>query len=235
MVKAIILSAGLGTRLGPITKDKPKCLVEVDNVTMLDHWPSKLSALGVKKFLINTHYCREAVKEFCESHPLKDAINLVEEKQLLGTGGTVKRNLDFFDTDANFIVHADNYCQDDLIGMWDQFENRPSESCLTMLTFNSENPSECGIVRTDKDNIMTEFHEKVSNPPGNTANGAVYLCDKRFFEIIDELDTNIFDLTEEVIPKLIGRVNCYKTKAFFADIGTPQSLLNANKFACSLN
>ena len=118
MVKAIILSAGLGTRLGPITKDKPKCLVEVDNVTMLDHWLSKLSALGVEQFLINTHYCREAVKEFWKCHPLKDRIHLVEEIQLLGTGGTVKRNLDFFDTDANFIVHADNYCQDNLIGMW---------------------------------------------------------------------------------------------------------------------
>ena len=235
MVKAIILSAGLGTRLGPITKDKPKCLVEVNNITMLDHWLSKLSALGVERFLINTHYCRKSVEEFWKTHHLRNKINLVEEEELLGTGGTIKKNLGFFDSDANFIVHADNYCQDDLIGMKDLFEGRPSNICMTMLTFISENPSECGIVRTDKKNIMTEFHEKVSNPPGNTANGAVYLCDQRFLKVVDKFDANFFDLTAKIIPKLAGKVNCYHTKAFFADIGTPQSLASANKYACSVN
>ena len=235
MVNAIILSAGLGTRLGHFTKNKPKCLVEVNNVTMLDHWLSKLSALGVEQFLINTHYCRELVEEFWKQHPMKNKIHLVEEEQLLGTGGTVKRNIGFFNAEANFIVHADNYCQDDLIGMKDLFEDRPTNVCMTMLTFISEKPSECGIVITDKNNIMTEFYEKVSNPPGNTANGAVYLCDQSFFKEVEKVGSNVFDLTGKVIQKLAGKVNCYHTKAFFADIGTPQSLVSANKFACSLN
>ncbi len=233
MVKALILSAGLGTRLGHITKAKPKCLVEVNNVTMLDHWLYKLSNLGVEQFLINTHYYQELVEEFCEYHPLRDKIHLVEEKQLLGTGGTVKRNLDFFGSDDSFIVHADNYCRDNLIGMENVFQHRPGEVCLTMLTFKSENPSACGIVKTDEKNIIAEFHEKVFNPPGNTANGAIYLCDKRFFEVVSEVEANIFDLTREVIPKLIGKVNCFKTEEFFVDIGTPQALVKANKFACS--
>lgn len=233
MVKALILSAGLGTRLGHITKDKPKCLVEVNNVTMLDHWLSRLSNLGVEQFLINTHYCRDLVKEFCECHPLRDRIHLIEEQQLLGTGGTVKRNLNFFGSDDSFIVHADNYCEDNLIGMKNVFRNRPDEVCLTMLTFKSENPSECGIVRTDEKSVLTEFHEKVFNPPGNTANGAVYLCDKRFFEVVSKVEANVFDLTREVIPKLIGKVSCFKTEEFFVDIGTPQALVKANKFACS--
>ena len=235
MVKALILSAGLGTRLGHITKEKPKCLVEVNNVTMLDHWLYKLSALGVEQFLINTHYRWKSVEEFWKKHPLRSKIHLVKEEKLLGTGGTVKRNLEFFSPDANFIVHADNYSQDDLVGMRDLFESRPPESCMTMLTFKSENPSECGIVRTNRNNIMTEFYEKVSNPPGNTANGAVYLCDKRFLKVVEKFDADVFDLTGEIIPKLAGRVTCYNTKAFFADIGTPQSLVIANKFACSLN
>ena len=235
MVKAIILSAGLGTRLGHITKDKPKCLVEVNNIPMLDHWISKLSALGVEQFLVNTHYCWELVEEFWKNHDLRNKIHLVREEQLLGTGGTVKRNLGFFNSDANFIVHADNYCQDDLIGMKNLFEGRPSNICMTMLTFTSANPSECGIVRTNKKNIMKEFHEKVSNPPGNEANGAVYLCDKHFFKVVEKFDRDVFDLTREIIPKLSGRVTCYSTKAFFADIGTPQSLIKANKFARSQN
>ena len=234
MVKALLLSAGLGTRLGAITRDKPKCLVQVNNVTMLDHWLSKLTALGVEQFLINTHYRQELVKEFCENHPLRNRIQLVEEKHLLGTGGTVKRNLNFFGAEDSFIVHVDNYCQDNLIGMKNLFAHRPDEVCMTMLTFKSENPSACGIVKTDQANIMTEFHEKVFNPPGNIANGAVYLCDKKFFEVISSVEANVFDLTGEIIPEMVAKVNCYHTNAFFADIGTPQSLSNANKFACSL-
>ena len=127
MVKAMILAAGLGTRLGHITKSKPKCLVEVNKVPMLDHWISKLSAVGVEQFLINTHYCRDSVENFWRNHPLRNKIHLVEEEQLLGTGGTVKRNLGFFDSETNFVVHADNYSGDDLIGMKDLFEARPSE------------------------------------------------------------------------------------------------------------
>ena len=235
MVNAMILSAGLGTRLGHITKNKPKCLVEVNNVTMLDHWLYKLSALGVEQFLINTHYCRKLVEEFWKQHPMRDKIHLVEEEQLLGTGGTVKRNKEFFNSEANFIVHADNYCHDDLIGMKDLFDGRPSNICMTMLTFISENPSECGIVKTSENNIMTEFYEKVSNPPGNTANGAVYLCDQSFLKEVEKCDADVFDLTGEIISKMVTKVNCYHTNAFFADIWTPQSLANANKFACSLN
>ena len=52
-----------------------------------------------------------------KQHPMRHKIHLVEEEQLLGTGGTVKRNKEFFNSEANFIVHVDNYCHDDLIGM----------------------------------------------------------------------------------------------------------------------
>ena len=74
-MKALLLAAGLGTRLGNLTKKQPKCLIKVGNETMLDHWLFKLEALGVSEFIINTHYLADQVDKHILSHPLKDKIN----------------------------------------------------------------------------------------------------------------------------------------------------------------
>ena len=63
-LKAILLSAGYGTRLRPETLEKPKCLIKVNNKPMLEIWLDKLSALGCQEVLINTHYLSEQVNEF---------------------------------------------------------------------------------------------------------------------------------------------------------------------------
>ena len=61
-MKALLLAAGLGTRLRPITNDIPKCLVKIDNKPLLEYWLETLTKVGVKEFLINTHYFNENSK-----------------------------------------------------------------------------------------------------------------------------------------------------------------------------
>ena len=60
-MKALILSGGYGKRLRPITNKKPKCLIEINKKPILQHWLEKLSNIGIKEFLINSHYLHDQV------------------------------------------------------------------------------------------------------------------------------------------------------------------------------
>ena len=159
------------------------------------------------------HYI-EIGQEFLRSH-LRVEYNLLRETSL---GTVAAKKFKLLGADDSFIVMSTITAK--TISLNEKLIAQTDEVCMTMLTFKSENPSACGIVKTDQANIMTEFHEKVFNPPGNIANGAVYLCDKKFFEVVSKVEANVFDLTREVIPKLTCKVNCFKTKEFFVDVGT---------------
>ena len=97
-----------------------------------------------------------------------------------------------------------------------------------MLTFNTKNPSECGIVETNSDGVVTSFHEKVPNPPCNKANGAVYVFDQELLEELAVLGAGISDFSTQVLPALVGRIQTCHTNGRFLDVGTPDRLLEAN-------
>ena len=81
-MKALILSGGYGKRLRPITNKKPKCLIEINKKPILQHWLEKLSNIGIKEFLINSHYLHDQVAEFINKNLNMYNITLVYEKKL---------------------------------------------------------------------------------------------------------------------------------------------------------
>ena len=89
-LKALILAAGFGTRLRPLTLNKPKCLVEIGGIPLLENWLIKLEAIGCNETLINTHYLSTKVDNFLGSYNSeKMKIKSVYEPILLGTLGTL--------------------------------------------------------------------------------------------------------------------------------------------------
>jgi len=229
-MKALLLAAGFGSRLGGVTKNMPKCLVKVGQETMLDHWLYKLDRLGVSEFVINSHYLAEQVDAFISKHPLTDRIHVSFEPELLGTGMTLSRHLEWLNSDDCFIVHVDNFCQDSLKGMCSLFKNRLPSCEGTMLVFVTDRPSECGIVEYDHEFILTNFYEKVDKPPSLEANGAVYLVSAKLLQDLQRQAPNLYEISTDLIPILIGRMNCYFTKQYFQDIGRPETLEAANKW-----
>jgi len=229
-MKALLLAAGIGSRLGELTKTTPKCLMKVGGQTMLDHWLGKLDKLGVTDFLINTHYLADQVDAFISTHPLCDRINISFEPILLGTGMSLVNHLEWLKTDDCFVVHVDNYCEDSLEGMCNTFRNRPPSCDGTMLVFKTNRPRECGIVGYDDNFILTNFHEKVDDPPSAEASGAVYLFSASFLHELSSEAPTLNEISKDLIPMMIGRINCYFTKSYFQDTGRPETLTEANQW-----
>jgi len=223
----LLLAAGLGTRLRPITNSVPKCLVEINGRPLLDYWIELLSKGGIVEILINLHHLPEAVRSYVERcrHPVR--ITMVYEESLLGTGGTLLKNRDFFRREPSLLVHADNLSNFDVRAFIRRYEKRERGIEITMMTFDAVEPEECGIVELDQRGVVRAFHEKVKNPPGNLANGAVYVMSPSVMDFLAGLGKETIDFSTEVLPHFMGRINTFHNGIYHRDIGTVESLLAA--------
>ena len=221
-MKALLLAAGLGTRLRPVTNHVPKCMVPIHGKPLLQYWLENLSKAGVTEFLINTHYLSKQVEEFIENSQYKDQVRLVYEEELLLTGGTILKNKEFFEDESFFVVHADNLSFCDFSKFIQTHKNRPEGCECTMMTFETDVPESCGIVKCE-DNIVTEFHEKVKNPPSNLANGAVYIFEPTIIDLIASYQKEKVDLSTQIIPKLMNRIVVFHNDVYHRDIGNLES------------
>ena len=227
-IRALLLAAGLGTRLRPITLTTPKCLVPIGKRPLLEHWITNLESCGCRDVIVNTHYLAEQVEEFLNQRSKNSInINIIFESKLLGTAGTLLANQNFFHGSTGLLIHADNATDFDLNDLIQSHNQRPEGCLMTMLTFNSDNPQSCGIVEVDKQGVVNAFHEKVKNPPGNRANGAVYAFESELIKILNSSKPPSSDFSTEVLPKLVGRIATHHTTTNFIDIGTPDSLRRA--------
>ena len=208
-MKALLLAAGLGTRLRPLTNTLPKCLVPINDKPLLEYWLEHLTQMGINEFLINTHYLHVKVEEFINQSKYKDKITLTYEKELLNTGGTLLENRDFFNNEPFMLIHADNLSFCDFSAFIDAHDKRRNGCEITMMTFITDTPSSCGIVKIDEDAVVQEFYEKVENPPSNLANGAVYICEPSLFSFLEHLSKKNIDFSNDVLPAFMGKINTY--------------------------
>jgi mannose-1-phosphate guanylyltransferase len=226
-LKALLLSAGLGTRLRPLTERVPKCLIPIRGKPLLAYWLDLLFPGGISEVLINTHYFPRQVEQFREESPWRDRITLSYEPELLGTAGTVLANKTFFGRRAFIVAHADNLTRFSVKDFLETHSHRPHGAMMTMMTFDTDAPSTCGIVEADERGLVVRFHEKVDNPPGTRANAAVYIFEPEVIDFIGSLGKRFVDLSTEVVPRFLGRIAIFHNADYHRDIGTPESLRKA--------
>jgi len=219
-VKAILLAAGFGTRLKPLTNTIPKCLVPIKGIPLLKIWIDNLLNIGIDEILINTHYLSEQVVNFIEENGYNKICEVIYEPVLLGTAGTLIANLDFLKDDDCLLIHADNYCLANLNEFIQSHLNRPRKCLFTMLTFNTGKPKECGIVSLNSEGVVVKFQEKEEEPNGIKANGAVYILSKDFIKDLKSNHVNASDFSTEIIPHFMGKIYVYHTNEIFEDIGS---------------
>ncbi|MEK6730678.1 MAG: nucleotidyltransferase family protein [Pseudomonadota bacterium] len=221
-MKALLLAAGFGNRLKPITDYMPKCLVPINGKPLLAYWIENLVAAGVQEILINLHYKADQVQAFVDHSPYKTIIKTVYEEELLLTGGTLHRNRNFFGHDDVLMAHADNLCICDFKKFMQTYYDRPKNVDMTMMTFNTDNPTSCGVVELNN-NIVVGFYEKVKNPPSHLANGAVYILSQEVLGFLEGLGKEKIDFSTEVIPHFLNRINTFHNSIYHRDIGTLES------------
>jgi Nucleoside-diphosphate-sugar pyrophosphorylase involved in lipopolysaccharide biosynthesis/translation initiation factor 2B, gamma/epsilon subunits (eIF-2Bgamma/eIF-2Bepsilon) len=204
-LKALILAAGFGTRLLPLTHQWPKCLMPIGDRPLLEYWLETLWQSEIQKALVNIHYLPGVVKDFLSRPRFQGWVHSVTEKELLGTAGTLRCNADYFRESTVLLVHADNWCQC-------QFSNfinfhrhhRPRGALITMMTFDTDTPKTCGIVETDELGIVQAIHEKTKNPPGKRANAAVYLLEPEILHWLEQ-KPELNDFSTQGSTKLYGK------------------------------
>ena len=223
-VRALLLAAGLGTRLSPLTDKWPKCLMPIDKRPLLEYWLETLYSTNVREVLVNLHHHSEIVQEFLNRHRFKNWVSSVSEENLLGTAGTLQKNWQYFKDSTTLLIHSDNWCQCDF-GSFLKYHilERPAHTVMTMMVFNSEYPKASGIVELDDNNIVAHFTEKPSHPKSNLANGAVYILEPEVIESLGRGQT-VVDFSTEVIPKYMGRIATWKNNNIHRDIGVIEEL-----------
>ena len=233
-MRALLLSAGFGTRLRPLTDTVPKCMVSIQGKPLLEYWFDLLFENGIENAVVNTHYLPDVVVSFIKQSKWAKQVETFHEKELLGTAGTIKATAPYFGKQDFFVAHADNFVKFDLARFLDLHAKRPSNCAMSMLSFRTDNPQSCGILELDAKNVVRRFHEKILNPPGNLANGAVYILTNEILDFIKSKKEHILDLSNEIIPSFLNRIYSIETDGYHRDIGTIESLKQAQDDALLL-
>lgn len=225
--KALLLSAGLGTRLRPLTDVLPKCLMPINGRPLLGLWMEMLLEAGVTDISVNLHHHAELVREYVRLSPFAPFINLSYEEQLLGTGGTLLRHRERLTGGPFLFAHTDNLTIFDPLQLFAAHQARPPSSVLTMMTFVTDCPNQCGVVELDERSMVIGFHEKVADPRSDLANAGVYMADETLFYFLERLDRSKIDFSTEIVPQLMGRIFVFHNDRYHRDVGTLTSFLQA--------
>lgn len=223
-MKAVLLAAGLGTRLRPLTDHLPKCLVPVGGTTLLDLWLDALADAGVDDVLVNVHHLAGQVVEQVARRDGAPRVRLVHEAELLGSAGTLRANRDFLDDEEMFLaVNADNLTDFDLRRLVKA--HRDGGAPATIAVFRAEDPRACGVLEVT-DGLVTGFEEKPERPRGDLANAGLYAFDPGVLDLVE--GPAPLDIGHHLLPRLVGRARVEDIgAAYFRDIGSPEALASA--------
>jgi len=228
-MKAVLAAAGIGSRLQPLTGCLPKCMVPIAGQPLLGIWLGMLSGAGIKDILVNLHHHAGFVGEYLQRSPYAPIVRTVSEETLLGTGGTLLRNKASLAGGPVLFAHADNLTCFDVAAFIAAHKTRPAGTVMTMMTFDTPTPRQCGIVELDASGVVTAFHEKVANPPGCLANAAVFILEPAVLDFLDTLPAGreTIDFSLDVLPHFLGRIFTYHNGTYHRDIGSIPSLVEA--------
>ena len=231
-MKAMIFAAGLGTRLKPITNDRPKALAEIHGTPLLDIIIRRLINYGFNEIIVNVHHFADRVIDFLQSKN-NYGINLKisdERGALLDTGGGLKKASWFFDDNEPFLVHnVDTLTDIDLRDFYNfHKQNNPLATLLVRHRQGSrfflfdENKKLCGW-----ENVISKEKVIVTNPGSQLeqlAFSCLHVISPSIFKLIDEDGCfSIIDVYLRLakLHKIMGYVD---DTSYWLDVGTPEKL-----------
>lgn len=224
-MKAIVLCGGLGTRLGALTRNTPKPLIEVAGRPFLAHVLDKLCIPEVDGFILATGFHAEQVANvITTTWQGRDVYYSVEDKPL-GTGGALRLAMQNFDLDIGLVVNGDTLFDCDLGSIIEGFESSPWATRIALRSV--DDCSRYGRVTLASDSRVIDFGEKGYTGAG-LINAGVYLQRRAPLDIFA---AEAFGLEADYLAKLPAEwpVQGIVKKGYFIDIGVPEDLDKARK------
>lgn len=227
-MKAVLLAAGLGTRLRPLTLTTPKCLVPFGETTLLGIWVRQLELAGIEEVMVNLHHLPEVVLQYLEGITTTVVVRTTYERELLGSLGTLLENDRFFRGEQSILVaYADNLSSLSLEDLM-RFHLTHSHP-VSVAVAETDRPKECGILEVDNQGVVRSFTEKPDDPKGNLANAGIYIIDTSALEGLSGLDGGTLDIGFHFLPRMVGNMVAWKGEGYIQDVGTPERYAAAKK------
>lgn len=223
VTKAMIMSAGVGSRLEPLTKLVPKPLVPIANKPVMDILFEKLSSIGINDVICNTYYLAEQIIERYTDNNIGINFNYIKEETLSGTAGGVKKCQHFFKDGETFVVlSADGLTNADLEKGIEIHQKSNAIATIGIKQIEKSQVPHFGVVVTDNNGFITEFQEKpsIEEAKSNFINTGIYIFDYKIFDYIPE--NTFYDFAKNVFPKLLTEhaINTFEVTEYWSDIGT---------------
>lgn len=225
-MKAVVLAAGVGSRLRPVTDHLPKCLVPIQGRALLDLWLDALARAGVDEVLVNLHHLPDRVLEHLARREGPPTVVTAYEPRLLGSAGTLRANREFLAGEELFLaVNGDNLTNFDPRLLAEA--HRAAGGLATLGVFRTPRPQDCGVVEV-RDDVVVGFEEKPVAPRSDLANAGLYAFSPEVVALVREDVPQ--DIGYHLLPQLVGRARALDIgDAFFLDIGTPEAYAVAQR------
>ncbi len=223
--QAVILSAGLGTRLRPLTDNIPKVMVPFAGKPLLEHHILQLKKHGVLEFLINVHYLPTVITDYFRDGS-KWGVKIIYhvEGKILGTAGGVKgfeRQLG----ETFFVLYGDMFSVVDYSKMGEAFQKKPADALGMMIVGKNDHPADSDVAEVDESLKFLKIYPKPHAYPALPENfrtmDALFVFRKKILDYIPAGKQS--DLDREVLPKALAageELYGYECADFLQDIGT---------------
>lgn len=234
-MKAVVMAGGEGSRLRPITANRPKPLVPVGNVPIMEHILGLLRRHGITDVVATLHYLADEIQSYfddgadCGVH-LAYSI----EDTPLGTAGSVKKAEHELNQETFLIVSGDALTDCDLSKAIEF--HRAKGSLATLILYRVPDPLEFGVVITDDDGKIVRFLEKPSWSEvfSDTVNTGMYILEPEIFDTM--LQGKSYDWSHDVFPQLLAEgkpLYGYVMDDYWCDVGTLQQYREAQEHLLS--
>jgi NDP-sugar pyrophosphorylase family protein len=229
-MKAMILCAGFGTRLGDLTKETPKPMLCIHGKPILEHILLHLKQHDVSDVMINLHFMPDSiVSYFGTGSRYGLRINYSFEDALLGTAGGLKKAESFFKDKGAFLVHYGDILTNQDFSAMHQF-HKDKNATITMLVHARQHSN--SIVLFDENNRITQFLERPSDEErkgivSTWVNSGICICEPEIFDVIPS--DGVCDLPRDVFAQHVSSIPmfAYPLSGIRYAIDSPQRLAQA--------
>jgi mannose-1-phosphate guanylyltransferase len=222
---ALVLGAGLGTRLRPLTADRAKPSLQVAGAALIERILGSLSRQKIGRVLLNLHYRPETITAVVgDGSALGLDVRYSWEQPLLGSGGGPRRAFSLVPDDRLWLINGDTLTDVDLAAM--AAEHSASDALVTMALIPNPSPERYGGVVVGPDGQVTAFVPRGSTAPTWHFVGVQIAEREAFASLVDGVPADsVGPLYRALIASRQGAVRAFRCDAMFEDIGTPRDYL----------